>query len=1757
MLACQRNRNARRIAMRTMLTSAVALAAALSLGGVPAFGQAFLGNATVNSGTVNIDRSTPNLDVVTVGSDQAVVTWTPTDTATGGGLGNPIDFLPAGAQVNYQNSSAVTDYTILNRIVPVDPARPVAFNGTVTSQLTDLLGNSTTGGSVWFYSPGGIIIGDGAVFDIGSLLLTTLDPVVDGLGNFLTGGSFSLQQATTGSIVNVLSDAAINATQEGSYVALVAPVVYQRGTVTVNGSAAYVAAEAADITISNGLFDINVTVGSTDNGFPLQHLGTTTGPASTGAGDNHRIYMVTIPKNDAVTMVFGDTSQLGFDVAGAADVVNNVVVLSAGRNVSDTSFAAAPVNALDADINIDGGTFTSAVTARATADLFAASTTATAQFASDVRLQSDGRAHIGARQSGVTMTIGGNATVIADAVDGIADGADATAGEALIYADNGGTMSIAGSAVVQANAVGGANSSGAGATGSGTGGSASIFADGGTVSIVGDATLAADGSAGTTGSTGIEAGDGTGGSVYVTADNGGAITVAGSISLSAQGYGGENSGGGDGISGTGTGGIANLTPVNGTIDIGGDVSTDVFGSGGFTIDGSGGGIGQGGETNVSAATGMLTIGGDVTARADASGGSVSLSGAGGDATAGAARITVYDVGGSVTINGTSFVSAIATGGIGFGGTGGAGTGGNAVISAAGGPIALGGDVTLDTSGNGGSGMAGGAGTGGTSTIVAQGGSIAGLTPASPVNANVLAGGTGGSGDTGDGGTGTGGLTEVVALNNAVASSIAFDTVNADSTGLGGAGGFGLSDGSDGGRGGDGQGGQTLILASAGNGTLNVGVAIGEAAGIGGAGGLGGDDLSGTGTGGAGGRGGDGYGGNVQIGTESGAASADNDGSGTYAQIIASTDGQGGLGGDGGSGTAQGAGGSGGDGFGGAGGGTVLLVRGSPVTVGDVTLTSNGVGGDGGAGSTQGDGGDGEGGSVSAIVTDRFQSGEPGSLYAGAITGLSLASGGAGATTGAVRYGSVDVQVANSTATIGSVSMQAIGDTAGAAAALPSSISVVNGTLDVAGGLGLQTPGDLALVADGATVQADSVDLLAGGSIVDSIDGTGPSAAGVVRANQINLQAGQDIITGAGLETAGPLYLAVPGVVSTGDLSSDDLIVILADGGISAGNLVSGDEIELYSTAGDVTVGDIVALSDVDLATDSGAVAAGTIVSGDSVTAGSGTTVTIAGISAGLVNPSNDPAARYRVGVDAGTSMTIGAIAAASDIGLLAEAGTITTGLVTTPGSLAALATDGVTLAGASTGTGANNAVYIAEASMADLLGPDFDPTPLFTADPIPVGGPISIGGPVTTGLFVAAGQSFAAQGAISAQSEINILAAGLASFNGVTGAPIISVGSRDIAIGANGTLGTAATGQLTLATDGLSVVLGDAQGTGYVLDGAEAQRLHAGDILVDTTAAGEEGQVVLGDLALTGANGGNANIAGAQGAFTIATANTITVAGDVRFTGMSTSNVLRLSAGDHVDLVTDTGSIGLFGAGSALSGALDIQADNIHVASASLLDRLDQDANFAGRDQALAQVNGAARPEGYLQAGEIRLAASGSLLIQNSNDAGSFGGFTAGAGGMHVVAIGETQPVDVVIYGRLADAAGGFVINNAVRDALTLDGQGQGFSSVSSVNGCLLTAASCDGVAPPQPTEDPVVATIATDVLAIVTGDVVPPAILTDEEAGQAGGERGPIVPPVSLISTGAMQSDELIEEPVTGGGNPSLMSTPAETGSANNGDGE
>lgn len=580
-----------RIGKQRLLASCAIAAglAALAMGG-PALAQV-AGSGSIVSGSGTITPPGPGATTVTTTSPQAIVHWTPTDTAP---TGAAIDFLPTGNTLNFVGTGS---YTVLNRFVDGSGgsiARQIALNGTVNSYVGSTTG--PRGGNIWFYNAGGILIGATGVINVGSLVLTANDINTTG-GLFGPGGTIRFNGASgsqSAITVNGTINADVPGNPGGSYVALVAPRVVQAGTVRVDGSVAYVAAEQADIRINNGLFDINVLVGA-EGGTAITHTGTTTGPAhQQGDVDQSRIYMVAIPKNDAVTMLV--SGQIGYDDAVSAQVdPDGAVVLSAGYNIVGGQIAGNAAGNAAANITINDTIFRSDTTARASGDLLA-QPLATVPVGGPVSVPPP--PHLG------RVIIEGNGLLVGDRSATFNIGAGQLGGTTgnLVLRSTAGDASM----VVSGG---------------------QFFAPVGNLAVVAGSTVLADGS--------TQAGSA---SLVVAA---GGQLLADRISVNADADGGVDAGG-NGL--TGRGGTARMTVTgSGSAIQSSQTSITAYGRGGSGTTGLSGGNGVGGTAefiiNGDSSTSILP--GDVTVGAGASGGSASGENArGGNAAGGTARVTV-------------------------------------------------------------------------------------------------------------------------------------------------------------------------------------------------------------------------------------------------------------------------------------------------------------------------------------------------------------------------------------------------------------------------------------------------------------------------------------------------------------------------------------------------------------------------------------------------------------------------------------------------------------------------------------------------------------------------------------------------------------------------------------------------------------------------------------------------------------------------------------------------------------------------------------------------------------------------------------------------------------------------------------------------------------------------------------------------------------------------------------------------------------
>lgn len=1374
----------------------------------------------------------------------------------------------------------------------------------------------------------------------------------------------------------------------------------------------------------------------------------------------------------------------------------------------------------------------------------------------------------------LTITIGGNATTVANGTGG-------AGGTAAIAASGGagvgglanlgsaiGTLSVGGIGSVSANGTGGsAVSSGSGgsgmggfgligtvtptavidiangatADGSGIGGAAigagntggsgtgrvgQMFATGGTVQVRGGVvTLTSNGSGGTA-SGGAAGGAATGGLAEALAQIG-MVRTAGNISVAAAAFGGQVSSG-SGASGTATGGLAriNSSQPGSTIDIGGAATVTASATGG-NLTGGAAGLATGGNAVITAAAGQISIAGAAQAISRAQG-STNVGGNGGAATAGLAAISMPSTGGtSVAIGGNAVADARSIGGTaqGTGVTGGTSIGGTARIFAQGGTMTIGGGADLRSSAIGGSAVGSGNGgdaTSGPSTLSARNatitisGAIATGIPAFPsAGAFVFAGAQGGQGAGGGNGgnavastqpsPNTEGGAQIVALNDAAGpSSITAASAFLVAGGGGGAGGAGIN----GGRGGNGAGGTTLTLGSAGNGTLNFGVTLITAQGTGGAGGAGTT---------RGGDGGNGTGGFNQFGTQSGTPTATDAGSATFGNLNSQSAG---IGGAGGSGGASGVGGNGGDGVGGT---DVLLVRGSPVTATQVSMNASGNGGVGGTGTTAGAGGDGTAGSVNIAISNRFMGTARGRLtVSGTVTGISFPTAGTGSTPGQRISGPGNsIIIQNGDANVGGINLGTAGTIAGASSG-PSVVRIVGGSLN-AGNISFMTESDASVLVDTGSVTAASVTIGAGNFVRDAVV-TLPAAVGTIASTNMTVFSQGDAIVTANLATPGFLSIFAPGL-------------------INVGNLASSDEIDLEA-GGDITTGNLTARSDIGLDA-GGSIVAGNITSGDSVTAIAAGTVTVGAVSAGLVNPSTDPDAAYNIGLVALGNVRFTSASAAANIGLASDTGTITGGSVSAGDSVLALADGNVSLASVSAGTDADDYVYFADNSMFSLGGTidDFDPRPIFAATPVRSTGSFSVSGDVTGGnILGATGTGISFGGNLTASQRLSLNTGGGATFGGQVSAPTINVTSSDLALGTGGRLGTSATATLTLNASAAVIFGGNGGAGGYQIDAAEASRITGQRIIVNAGT----GDIEIRDASLTGSSSASGNLAGANGSLSFATTGTIRVRGAFNVTQMAPNNTVSLQA-RKVTVATDTGSILL--SGNSPGGILSISANDIHVATQSVLDRLAANVNFAGRDAVLGAGTRQGTPT--LQARQLSLSARNTLLIQNNGSPGQFAGFNSYTNGLSVSP--TAPPLDMVIYGSLFDPATGATSNGVgVRDALLPGLTLSEYGTTSSINGCALSASMCSSFSADSPAT--LIASDIVDRPAENEGEEEKDRDEQQEVMAEKAASSNPIQPPVTIIDARPMIVQPILDDPITGSGNPALVnSAPSGPSSENN----
>jgi filamentous hemagglutinin family protein len=668
---------------------------------------------------------------------------------------------------NLSGDDGYGNFDFVNQDGSIGFFNPDSAGGIVTEAGSQIRANAAAGGYVALV--GATVDHGGSILVSGSAALVAADEATINLTPGQLGISTSYSQESRSVITR--SGSVIDASSApGGNVALTAPIVTHGGAIRVDGQAALVAGRSVEISVSqaNGLFNIAVPVGATTDGDPPGQLtvtgtGAIGGPASTGAGDPHGIYLVATAQPtgaDPITILLDGA--IGFDPAGAS-VENGQIVIAAGYNVTDGAIETDPAQVnLDGpgftgpagagNIQIDDGVFTSDITARAYGDIAIHGGTFTSMDAySAERFIAD--------TNNNSIDFSGDLNVTAAGGGYAYYGYDAP-GFASHAATPGRTLRVRGD--LNVTALAGFNyAEGQGETA--VGGAITISADAdGSVIVDGDATLdvSAEGF-----NSGAPGGYGQGGTVLVTANPGGTIQIGGDLDILASGTGGDAEGFLGGAGGAGYGGDARIYSDGGAVSIGGDLSIDLRGTGGTNdvydggyYGGVTGARGEGGTAGIVARNdGTIVVTGNSLVDASGRGGRVgddNVDNVGGYGGGGGVFITA-SYGGSNTLSGTTDIDVTGIGGVGP--NGGVGFGGRTnALAFQSGEITLTGALGMDARGIGGAANSDGAGTGGAGTggyaglVAVIGGSV------TFGDANLLADGIGGDG-VGAGGAGFGGV----------------------------------------------------------------------------------------------------------------------------------------------------------------------------------------------------------------------------------------------------------------------------------------------------------------------------------------------------------------------------------------------------------------------------------------------------------------------------------------------------------------------------------------------------------------------------------------------------------------------------------------------------------------------------------------------------------------------------------------------------------------------------------------------------------------------------------------------------------------------------------------------------------------------------------------------------------------------------------------------------------------------------------------
>ena len=228
--------------------------------------------------------------------------------------------------INQTTARAVIDWGSYNidagkAVQILQPSAAAAMLNRVTGDAnpSQILGSLTANGTVMLMNPNGVMFGQNAVVNVGSLIATT--GTID-VNNFINTGGAQITGAT-GSITN---QGGITA-QGAGLVALVAPSVTNHGAITATGGTiALAGSTAATVSLNGGLYEFAIPGGATGTG-----VSNTAGASLNGA-------RLLLGVGDAANLLSGVINLEGVQQASSAIVVNgHAVVLKSALQAPSVS----------------------------------------------------------------------------------------------------------------------------------------------------------------------------------------------------------------------------------------------------------------------------------------------------------------------------------------------------------------------------------------------------------------------------------------------------------------------------------------------------------------------------------------------------------------------------------------------------------------------------------------------------------------------------------------------------------------------------------------------------------------------------------------------------------------------------------------------------------------------------------------------------------------------------------------------------------------------------------------------------------------------------------------------------------------------------------------------------------------------------------------------------------------------------------------------------------------------------------------------------------------------------------------------------------------------------------------------------------------------------------------------------------------------------------------------------------------------------